>query len=814
MLLNSITLENIRSYKKESIDFPRGITLFEGDIGSGKSTVLMGIEFALFGLGSIKGDGLLSRKAKEGSVKLNFEVDNIQYEIVRKIIKKGKTISQDSKNCFLIEDGVEEPLAPTELKQRILQILKFNEPSESRSESRIYRYAVFMPQDEMKYVLLYAEKRWETIRKAFNLEKYQIAVENASDLTRGLDKDLARFKAKFEDLGQSVEKKKEIMMDIKNRSRNIIDLKKERKEITEKQIIIEKQYSKLQEKKSNKDKQTMQLENIQDGISKENDRLELLNVDLEDDNLELQGISKEILKLKQIKKPTEKSLGNINKEIKKYRDLEKKIIDTKSRHASELKNIDELSNGLDDFLKSPTSSLEKKMKILKTNMKNYDEKIEKVEQEMKEQETLEIQNKSRLNEIQEKLSNLDGVNTKCPICETTLSAKHIKDLEKKHQSKIIEINNDLKNITNKISKLSSLIKDTKSNMKKDEDSLNEIENVLPLLNKIKTKTDQLKKTGTELQELKNQNIISEEKNFPNKEKLDIVSYLNALKDELGNFTTISKQIKGLTINEEKMGKRIKKSLENKEKLSVNIKSLKKNHKEIIQQINKFQTLDQEIFKVESEKKKINDKVIGLEKSLSEENANLNNLKQDLEEIILNISNSNLSKENYEKYSRYQEWIQHFFISAVKQIETQVMLDIQRRFNETYQNWYSMLIEDPSKESRIDEDFTPVLFQDGYSQDLKNLSGGEKTSIALAYRLTLNSMIRQETDSLKSNLLILDEPTDGFSSSQLTKIRTVLQELHSQQIIIVSHEKELETYVDNIFHVRKDDGISKVTRLNN
>jgi len=125
MLLNSITLENIRSYKKESINFPRGITLFEGDIGSGKSTVLMGIEFALFGLGSIKGDGLLSTKAKEGSVHLKFEVDNIPYEIVRKIIRKGKSVSQDSKNCYLIEDGVKEPLAVTELKQRILQILKF-----------------------------------------------------------------------------------------------------------------------------------------------------------------------------------------------------------------------------------------------------------------------------------------------------------------------------------------------------------------------------------------------------------------------------------------------------------------------------------------------------------------------------------------------------------------------------------------------------------------------------------------------------------------------------------------------------------------
>ena len=63
-----------------------------------------------------------------------------------------------------------------------------------------------------------------------------------------------------------------------------------------------------------------------------------------------------------------------------------------------------------------------------------------------------------------------------------------------------------------------------------------------------------------------------------------------------------------------------------------------------------------------------------------------------------------------------------------------------------------------------------------------------------------------------NPTILDEPTDGFSRSQLSKIRPILQELHSNQIIIVSHEKELETYADNIFQITKENGISSVVKL--
>jgi exonuclease SbcC len=61
----------------------------------------------------------------------------------------------------------------------------------------------------------------------------------------------------------------------------------------------------------------------------------------------------------------------------------------------------------------------------------------------------------------------------------------------------------------------------------------------------------------------------------------------------------------------------------------------------------------------------------------------------------------------------------------------------------------------------------------------------------------------------SGLLILDEPTDGFSKDQIGKIGDLLKELDLVQAIIVSHERELEGSVDYIFRVQKEDGKSKV-----
>ena len=41
MILKSVKLENIRSYKAQKIDFKNGIMVLSGDIGSGKSSVLL-----------------------------------------------------------------------------------------------------------------------------------------------------------------------------------------------------------------------------------------------------------------------------------------------------------------------------------------------------------------------------------------------------------------------------------------------------------------------------------------------------------------------------------------------------------------------------------------------------------------------------------------------------------------------------------------------------------------------------------------------------------------------------------------------------
>ena len=200
MILLSIKLRNIRSYKEETtVTFTTGTSLFEGDIGSGKSSILSAIEFALFGLGDLDGTHLLRGGTKRGHVLLEFEVEGKPYKVYRSLRRRRNRVHQDE--GYIVENGAQTSYRPTELKARILQILKFNEPLNPRSQSVIYRYAGFTPQEMMREVLTQREEqRLETLRKAFRVEGYQRATDNASVLTRTLKGDIRELHGVTRDL--------------------------------------------------------------------------------------------------------------------------------------------------------------------------------------------------------------------------------------------------------------------------------------------------------------------------------------------------------------------------------------------------------------------------------------------------------------------------------------------------------------------------------------------------------------------------------------------------------------------------------------
>jgi len=806
MILNSLIIDNIRSYEHEEVEFPRGISLFEGDIGSGKSTVLMSIEFALFGLGSQKAESLLSKKYDTGAVILDFSVDGERYEVKRALLRKSSGVNQDPKNSWIKNAGVKEPLSPSELKQRVLQVLKFNEPADPKAESKIFRYAIFTPQEAMKEVLFDSRKRLETIRKAFGIEDYSIAHSNAKEVLTEIKTKLAVLKDRFSDITQLESEIAESRETISKLESEISQNEKENATLKADEGKKVLELKELQSRNNEILKLELRKENLEEKIETGKSRIDAIEQEVANYEIELKEDSEKLEKLLEIKRPeTTKSIPDIIKEIKKLQEINDELIKSKSEKDSISDDISRLKEKFGEKINSDTKTIQNALEDLQEEkdslVKFADEMVEKLDKIKGQQ----VQKQTLKESIEKEIAKFSQLGNACPTCKQEITQDHHHSLVDEKEKEVESLNAELKSIADSF--FDSKSKEIQNKLESYEKEIAETQRIIPGIEEYNTKLVRLHQLGLYIESLggKFQDPKFEGKNP--------VEYYTELKDELMRFENVTDQIKQIVESKQKVEKTILNHQKEADDIQSQISEREAEWEQIQKELESFGDTGLDVSVKESELDLLRRKIM---ESFSRIAASAENLKNQTEKIKQNESKVIQSmrwESKYKKFDQFQQWLEEFFIPTISQIEKQVLLSILQNFNETYRRWYSILVEDPTKESRIDEDFTPIVNQDGYDQEISYLSGGEKTSVALAYRLTLNSLMRKETESMKSNLLILDEPTDGFSKNQLGKIREVLDELKSEQIILVSHEKELEAYVDNIFQISKQDGISKVSRSN-
>ncbi|MDO8555875.1 MAG: AAA family ATPase [Nanoarchaeota archaeon] len=204
-----------------------------------------------------------------------------------------------------------------------------------------------------------------------------------------------------------------------------------------------------------------------------------------------------------------------------------------------------------------------------------------------------------------------------------------------------------------------------------------------------------------------------------------------------------------------------------------------------------------------------------ERTLSITHATITTRKNDYAKELALLTEQQKRKERlqqrYTYLQQFQEYLENIFQPSITTMEKTIMLKVHQDFNTSFQQWFNSLMDNTIIEVTINEYFTPVIRQNGHDLDYAYLSGGEKTACALAYRLALNQTINKLMNTIKTkDLLILDEPTDGFSEEQLNKLRSVLEELNAKQILIVSHEAKIESFVKNLLRVTKQEHHSSVS----
>ena len=306
-------------------------------------------------------------------------------------------------------------------------------------------------------------------------------------------------------------------------------------------------------------------------------------------------------------------------------------------------------------------------------------------------------------------------------------------------------------------------------------------------------------------------ITQSELNRINAEKIRLegeVSALEAARQAAINYNNETNSLTGLEDRLYDTEEQISKDEEELRRAEVQQKELERKVKESAEAAEKYKAVKVKFDKNDGEIEALEGREEGLKARKTGRESDLRNIQTQIEGLRAERAEIEGNMAKAESLNEYATWLEEYFSVALERIELSILTAANREFDEEFSRWFSFMVEDPTKSVRVDEDFTPLITQDAYEQEVSNLSGGERTALALAYRLALNKTVQQRS-GVESGLLILDEPTDGFSKDQIGKIGDLLRELNLIQAIIVSHERELEGAADHIFRVQKEDGKSKV-----
>jgi exonuclease SbcC len=115
---------------------------------------------------------------------------------------------------------------------------------------------------------------------------------------------------------------------------------------------------------------------------------------------------------------------------------------------------------------------------------------------------------------------------------------------------------------------------------------------------------------------------------------------------------------------------------------------------------------------------------------------------------------------------------------------------------------------------IDDTYSPtVTSEEGYEREVTNLSGGERTLLAFAYRLGLGQLIMQSRTGHGLYTLLLDEPTEslGREDGSIDRLAEAISRLKAiEQIIAVTHSEAFAEKAEHVIRVDKEAGASKIT----
>jgi len=690
--IKTVMLENIRSHVKTMVEFSDGFNCLVGGLGRGKSSILLAIDFALFGdpLGRSY-DYLLREGAEVAKVALKFAENSREYTIWRALRRRDDRISQDMEQLKLFEG---DNLIAEMKSEAVAEQLK----ATTGIDLDLFREVTWMRQEQLKELLdAPPGERQRKLDQLFGLSDYETSWTNLRPVLRWYESEKSTLE-RDPDIARIKDLQTEYDEAAREFSLKVVELED-----------LKRQFSQAEAKLR---EATSRVEKLED-LRRRNEELRTEESELQARVMSIEDVSARLANETQER---ESRIRRLEERLRSSRNQE----DTYRRTLQEVglpadQSVSHIREHLDTFL-TQISSIHGERELVGKEIEKATQRISTLIKE-----------------------------SRCPLCLQLLTPTYKQDLVAKLQQETAEH------------------KERLSELQRDSSELERMRNIVSAV------ASNLQMTLTRVEEIDKQ--LEEEHRFLAALSKEFEDKQREEENARRQLANLRKEISQFDMTELEKAQRLQRAV----------------HGEYTKITYALQT-------VESQKREISLRMDSLKERLERAEKKADRLLSIRK--ILEIAN-----EIRGAYRSIQPKLRSEFVTYLEKVVQQELEEL-------------MGPEDTLPNVRISQDYTPVVeSQGGHERNVSNLSGGERTFLAFAYRLGIGQLIMQSRLGHGLSMLLLDEPTEslGREDGSIERLAEAISRLKTiEQVIAVTHSEAFAERAEHVIRLEKEDNTSKAS----